>query len=183
MSVSEPTITQKDEKTTAHQYNGTDLDSIDMPCVDDNSSMKLNYSEKIDNVPGKNRSMTVEEIFNFVVSNTKPTNKSEGDSSTPTLTPLCNDDEDFSDVGEHLGDMLFIKNRLTNFSNILNHVVSHGHSNSPKKPCRPVRHAVTGLNGTDPSNRTMRNVSGGFPATDVKFQVSGLNSQVSYFYS
>ena len=154
-----------------------------MPCVDDNSSMKLNYSEKIDNVPGKNRSMTVEEIFNFVVSNTKPTNKSEGDSSTPTLTPLCNDDEDFSDVGEHLGDMLFIKNRLTNFSNILNHVVSHGHSNSPKKPCRPVRHAVTGLNGTDPSNRTMRNVSDGFPATDVKFQVSGLNSQVSYFYS
>ena len=169
-------MTEKHVKTLTHQNTDSGPDTLDNYAVDDNASVKLNYSEKIDHLPGKNRSMTVAEIFNHVVSNVdKATTKSEGIVSTPTVARYCNDEDDFSDVGEHLGDLLLLKDRLTNFSNVLSHVVSHGKTSD--KGCIPVKNPISGLNGTDSTNETRRNISDSFPATDVKFLVSGRNSE------
>ena len=172
---------QNDVKTTLQLHAGQKYPLLTQDHIDqtNNTTPMLNLSEIIA-VPGKNRSMTLGNLLTDVISKTKQTknvttNNNVMHSTSLPSTRYCDDEEEYTDVNEHLGDILQINGqngtKLTNFSNILDHVVLH--ANRTTNPC--IKHPVSGLGTGDGGYQHKGNKTDKFPVTEVKFQVSALN--------
>lgn len=185
-------VTQNDVKTTLQLHTRPTYPLIRQDHIDqtNNTTPMLNLSEIIA-VPGKNRSMTLGNLLTDVISKTKQTKNVTTDNNimnSTTLPPTryCDDEEEYTDVNEHLGDILQINGqngtKLTNFSNILDHVVLH--ANRPETPC--IKNPVSGLGTGGGGYQHKGNKTDKFPVTEVKFQVSALNPgsvSLAYFWS
>ena len=170
--------TRNDSKTTvrpgvkAVNLNTIQLNNDHIGNANKNVS-KLNMSEKIDHVPGANGAISVGEIIDRVIlrsSRTKVTTaiiETKPQSTSTPITRYCNDqDDDFPDVGAHLGDLVLVHGingpKATNFSNLLDHVLGHKIDLTTKKPCIPQIPINSGKKSTDFENQVK----------EVKFQVS-----------
>ena len=174
-------VIQNDVKTTLQLHAGPKYPLLTQDHIDqtNNTTPMLNLSEIIA-VPGKNGSITLGNLLTDVISKTKQTKNVTTDidvmnSTSLPATRYCDDEEEYTDVNEHLGDILQINGqngtKLTNFSNILDHVVLH--ANRTANPC--IKNPVSGLGTGGGGYQHKGNKTDKFPVTEVKFQVSALN--------